>query len=184
MAFRFVKFVKLYTKFTYLSISIYKKKQKNTVYVYTELIKRGHPAKIIDDTFSKLLTPVRDRSSTALESIPFIYTYNSGIKFNKNKITKCLENVKSNKLVQAFWNKRPFVSTRQSDNLQKNFDRSKFNMSLVKHIPEKIVGLFNCSDNRCMLHNNGYINSCKEFTFKVKHGFFTWKYNRSFNCNS
>ena len=35
-----------------------------------------------------------------------------------------------------------------------------------------------------MLHNNGYINSCKEFTFKVKHGFFTWKYNRSFNCNS
>ena len=57
-------------------------------------------------------------------------------------------------------------------------------MSLVKHIPEKIVGLFNCSDNRCMLHNNGYINSCKEFTFKVKHGFFTWKYNRSFNCNS
>ena len=57
-------------------------------------------------------------------------------------------------------------------------------MSLVKHISEKIVGLFNCSDNRCMLHNNGYINSCKEFTFKVKHGFFTWKYNHSFNCNS
>ena len=52
-----------------------------------------------------------------------------------------------------------FVSTRQSDNLQKILTRSKFNMSLVKHIPEKIVGLFNCSDNRCMLHNNGYINS-------------------------
>ena len=61
----------------------------------SELIKRGHPAKIIDDTFSKLLTPVRDRSSTALESIPFIYTYNPGTKFNKNKITKCLENVKT-----------------------------------------------------------------------------------------
>ena len=139
----------------------------------SEIIKRGHPAKIIDDTFSKLLTPVRDRSSTGLESIPFIYTYNPGTKFNKNKITKGLENGKSNKLVQAFWNKRPFVSTRQSDNLQKILTRSKFNMSLVKHIPEKIVGLFNCSDNRCMLHNNGYINSCKEFTFKVKHGFFT-----------
>ena len=129
----------------------------------SELIKRGHPAKIIDDTFSKLLTPVRDRleSITALESIPFIYTYNPGTKFSKNKITKCLENVKSNKLVQEFWNKRPFVSTRQSDNLQKFLARSKVNMSLVKHIPEKIVGLFNCSDNRCMLHNNGYINSCK-----------------------
>ena len=121
----------------------------------SELIKRGHPAKIIDDTFSKLLTPVRDRSSTTLESIPFIYTYNPGTKFNKNKITKCLENVESNKLVQAFWNKRPFVSTRRSDNLQKILTRSKFNMSLVKHIPEKFVGLFNCSDNRCMLHNNG-----------------------------
>ena len=150
----------------------------------SELIKRGHPAKIIDDTFSKLLPPVRDKSSTALESIPFIYTYNPGTRFNKNKITKCLEIVKSNTLVQTFWNKRPFVSTRQSDNIQKNLTRSKFNMSLVKHIPEKIVSLFNCSDNRCMLHNNGYINSCKEFTFKVKHGFFTWKYNRSFNCNS
>ena len=55
----------------------------------SELIKRGYPAKIIDDTFNKLLTPVRDRSSTALESIPFIYTYNPGTKFNKNKITKC-----------------------------------------------------------------------------------------------
>ena len=140
-----------YIQNLHIYLSAYTKKtKKNTVYVYTELIKRGHPAKIIDDTFSKLLTPVRDRSSTALESIPFIYTYNSGIKFNKNKITKCLENVKTNKFVQAFWNKRPFVSTRQSDNLQKNFDRSKFNMSLVKHIPEKIVGLFNCSDNRCV----------------------------------
>ena len=91
----------------------------------SELIKRGHPSKIIDDTFSKLLTPVRDRAPTALESIPFIYTYNPGTKFNKNKITKCLENVKSNKLVQAFWNKRPFVSTRQSDNLKKKFDKIK-----------------------------------------------------------
>ena len=99
----------------------------------SELIKRGHSAKIIDDTFSKLLTPVRDRSSAALESIPFIYTYNPGIKFNKNKITKCLENVKSNKLVQAFWNKRPFVSTRQSDNLQKFLTRSKFNVFRETH---------------------------------------------------
>ena len=114
----------------------------------SELRKRGHPAKITDDTFSKLLTPIRDKSSTALESVPFIYTYHPGTKFNKNKITKCLENVKSNKLVQAFWNKRPFFSTRQSDNLQKILTRSKFNMSLVKHIPEKIVGLFNCTDNR------------------------------------
>ena len=29
--------------------------------------------------------------------MPIIYTYNPGTKFNKNKITKCLENVKSNK---------------------------------------------------------------------------------------
>ena len=64
-----------------------------------------------------------------------------------------------------------FKHSEIKDHLLVHLTRSKFNMSLTKHIPEKIVGLFNYRDNRCMLHNNGYINSCKEFTFNLNMAF-------------
>ena len=89
----------------------------------------------------------------------FIYAFNPNARFPKNKMKNSLTECKGKTVKRVFKTKKPFISTRQSNNLQKLHARAKFE-KIARTISQKAVGLFTCQDKRCRLNNLNYIKPC------------------------
>ena len=76
------------------------------------LIERNHPPQIIDYTFTKCFQPKLDKNED-LEKIIFTRAFNPNHVINLNKLTRSLENIRSNELKQCFQNKTVQLATRQ-----------------------------------------------------------------------
>ena len=108
-------------------------------------------------------------------------TFNPNHVINLNKLTRSLENIRSNELKQCFQNKTVKLATRQPKNLRKILTKAKFERN-PQPSPVKEVGFFPCND--CIYHRCGYFNSCKSFQFKANNKSTIWHYKRYFNCDS
>ena len=127
------------------------------------LIERNYPPEIIDYTFTKCFQPKLNKSKD-LEKIIFTRTFNPNHVINLNKLTRSLENIRSNELKQCFQNKTVKLATRQPKNLRKILTKAKFEEN-PQLPPVKEVGFFPCND--CIYHRCGYFKLCKSFQFKA-----------------
>ena len=144
------------------------------------LIERNHPPEITDYTFTKCFQPKLNNSKD-LEKIIFTRTFNPNHVINLNKLTRSLENIRSNELKQCFQNKTVQLATRQPKNLRKILTKAKFEENPLPS-PVKEVVFFPCND--CIYHGCGYFKPCKYFQFKVNDKSMIWHYKRYFNCDS
>ena len=76
------------------------------------LIERNHPSEIIDYTLTKCFQPKLDKNKD-LEKLIFTRTFNPNHVINLNKVTRSLENIRSDELKQCFQNKTVQLATRQ-----------------------------------------------------------------------
>ena len=161
------------------------------------LLKRNHPEKIINYSFTKSFQPKNNKEENK-EIITFTRTYNPNHNFKYNRFNNCLNNINNCELGESFSNKKVLLTTRQPKNLKNplgflfgnsgcksNFavtNTAKFD--LHPELPNrKPNGLFSCTD--CIYHKNGYIKPCKSFTFKLTNGkSVTWNYNKFFDRDS
>ena len=148
-----------------------------------DLIHRGHPKEIIEESFQKLFSPRNHDIDDMKEMITFVHTYNPNHNFKLNTIVNCLNQINDKKLKQAFENKKIIRSTRNNYNLKQLLTRAKFDLQPLVKQPV-IFGLYPCGDKRCMLHTKGYITVCQSFEFISKGKKITWYYNRKFTCSS
>ena len=141
------------------------------------LIERNHPPEIIDYTFTKCFQPKLNKSKD-LEKIIFTRTFNPNHVINLNKLTRSLENIRSNELKQCFQNKTVQLATRQFKNLRKILTKAKFEENPLPP-PVKEVGFFLCND--CIYHRCGYFRPYKSFQFKANDKSIIWHYKCYFN---
>ena len=158
-------------------------KDTNIAKLKVDLINRGHPINIINQSLSNIFSPHDRTSNNEEELITFVHTHNPNHSFQRKKITNCLNNIQDRQLNNVFKNKKVLVTTRNSRNLKQMLTKAKFELRPVLRQPV-ISGLFPCKDNRCLLHLNGYITSCSSFEFMSKTKKITWTYNRRFTCSS
>ena len=145
------------------------------------LLKRNHPEKIINYSFTKSSQPKNNKEENK-EIITFTRTYNPNHNFNYNRFNNCLNNINNRKLRETFSNKKVLLTKRQPKNLMKMLVTAKFDLHL-ELTNRKPNGLFSCTV--CIYHKNGYIKPCKSFTFKLTNGkSVTWNYNRFLDCDS
>ena len=69
------------------------------------LLKRKHPVKIIDYSFTKLFQP-RKHEENDKNVITFTRTYNPNYQFSFNKFNNCIKNTTNRKLQKAFNDKK------------------------------------------------------------------------------
>ena len=103
-------------------------------------IERNHPPEIMDYTFTKCFQPKQDKNKD-FEKIIFTRTFNPNNVINLNKLTRSLENIRSNELKQCFQNKTVQLATRQFKNLRKILTKAKFEENPLPP-PVKEVGFF------------------------------------------
>ena len=101
------------------------KREKRLSKIKKHLIERNHPPELIDYTFAKCFQPKLDENKD-LEKIIFTRTFNPNHVINLNKLTRILENIRSNELKQCFHNKTVQLATRQPKNLRKILTKAKF----------------------------------------------------------
>ena len=124
------------------------------------LLKRNHPQKIINYSFTKSFQPKNNKEENK-KIITFIRTYHN---FNYNRFNNCLNNINNRGLRETFSNKKILLTTRQPKNLNKMLVTAKFD--LHPELPNrKPNGLFSCTD--CIYHKNGYIKPLKSFTLQM-----------------
>ena len=124
------------------------------------LLKRNHPQKIINYSFTKSFQPKNNKEENK-EIITFIRTYHN---FNYNRFNNCLNNINNRGLRETFSNKKILLTTRQPKNLNKMLVTAKFD--LHPELPNrKPNGLFSCTD--CIYHKNGYVKLLKSFTLQM-----------------
>ena len=111
----------------------------------------------------------------------FTRTFNPNHVINLNKLTRSLENIRSNELKQCFQNKTVQLATRQPKNLRKILTKAKFEENTLPP-SVKEVGFFSCND--CIYHRCGYFKPCKSFQFKVSNKSIIWHYKCYVNCDS
>ena len=81
--------------------------------------------------------------------------------------------------------KKSLLTTRKAKSLQNPLFRAGFDIVPKPISASKGIRLYNGQDERCFLHCCNYINTCKEFIFKLKSGrYYIWKYNHYFDCKS
>ena len=83
---------------------------------------------------------------------------------------------------ETFNNKKLFLTTRYAKSLKKILVKANIDLhpAIKTHNPER---LSSCADH--MYHKNGYIKSCKSFTFNLSNGkAVSWDYKKYFNCES
>ena len=120
------------------------------------LLKRNHPDKIINYSFTKTFQP-KNNNEENKEIITFTRTYNPNHNFN-------YYNINNRELRETFSNKTVLLTTRQPKNLKKMLVTAKFD--LHPELPNrKPNGLFSYTD--CIYHKNGYIKPCKLFTLQM-----------------
>ena len=121
------------------------------------LIKRNHPEKIINYSFTKSFQPKNNKKENK-EIVTFTRTYNPNYNFYYNRFNNCLNNINNQELRKIFSNKKVLLTTREPKNLKKMLVTAKFD--LHPELPNgKLNGLFSCTD--CIYHKNGYIKPCK-----------------------
>ena len=143
------------------------------------LIERNHPPEIIHFTFTKCFQPKLDKNK-GLEKIICTRTFNSNYIINSEKLTRSLENIRSNELKQCFQKKTVQLATRQPKNLRKIRANAKFEENPLP-LPAKEAGFFPCKD--CICQRCGYFKPCKFFQFKANDKPMIWNYKRYFNCD-
>ena len=143
------------------------------------LIERNQPPEMIDYTFTRCFQPKQDKNKDFVKII-FTRTFNPNHVINLNKLTRSIENIRSNELKQCFQNKTVKLATRQPKNLRKILTKAKFEEN-PQPPPVKKVGFFPCND--CIYHRCGYFNSCKSFQFKANDMSMIWHYKRYFKCD-
>ena len=129
---------------------------------------------------TKCFQPKLDENKD-LEKIIFTRTFNPNHVINLNKLTRSLENIRSNELKQCFQNKTVQLATRQPKNLRKILTKAKFEENPLPS-PVKEFGFFPCND--CIYHRCGYFKPCKSFQSKVNDRSMIWRYKRCINCDS
>ena len=144
------------------------------------LLKRNHPEKIINYSFTKSFEPKNNKEENK-EIITFTRTYNPNHNFNYNRFNNCLNNINNRELRETFSNKKVLATTRQSKKLKKMLVTAKFD--LRPELPNrKPNGLFSCT--ACIYRKNGYIKPCKSLTFKLANGkSVNWNYNKFLDCD-
>ena len=130
------------------------------------LLKRKHPEKIIDYSFTKLFQP-RKHENNDKNVITFTRTCNPNYQFAFNKFKNCIKNTTNRELQKAFNDKNILLTTRQPKKLRNLLVRAKFETKTIPKSP-KLTGLFLCSN--CVYHKAGYIIPCSSFSFKLTNG--------------
>ena len=128
------------------------------------LLKRNHPEKIINYSFTKSFQPKSNKEENK-EIITFTRTYNPNHNFDYNRFNNCLNNINNCELRETFSKKKVLLTTRQPKNLKKMLVTAKFDLH-----PEL---------------SNKKPNGLFSFTFKLINGkSVTWNYNKFFDCDS
>ena len=120
------------------------------------LLKRKHPEKIIDYSFTKLFQP-RKHGHNHKNVITFTRTYNPNHHFSFNKFKNRNKNTRNRELQKVFNDKKILLTTRQSKKLRNLLLWAKFETKTILISP-KLTGLFSCSN--CVYHKAGYIIPC------------------------
>ena len=145
------------------------------------LLKRKHPEKIIDYSFTKLFQP-RKHKNNDKNVITFTRTYSPNHQFSFKKFNNCITNTTNSELQKAFNDKKILFTTRQPKKLRNLLVQAKFETKTIPKSP-KLTGLFLCSN--CVYHKAGYIIPCSSFSFKLTNGkTITWTYKNYFSCDS
>ena len=141
------------------------------------LLKRKHPEKIIDYSFTKLFQP-RKHKNNDKNVITFTRTYSPNHQFSFKKFNNCITNTTNSELQKAFNDKKILFTTRQPKKLRNLLVQAKFETKTIPKSP-KLTGLFLCSN--CVYHKVGYIIPCSSFSFKLTNGkTITWTYKNYF----
>ena len=74
------------------------------------LLKRNHPEKIINYSFTKSFQPKNNKEENK-EIITFTRTYNPNHNFNYNRFNNCLNNINNQELCETFSNKKVLLTT-------------------------------------------------------------------------
>ena len=77
------------------------------------LLKRNHPEKIINYSFTKSFQPKNNKEENE-EIITFTRTYNPNHNFNYNRFNNCLNNINNRELRETFSNKKILLTTRNT----------------------------------------------------------------------
>ena len=88
------------------------------------LLKRNHPEKIINYSFTKSFQPKNNKEENK-EIITFTRTYNPNHYFNYNRFINCLNNINNRELRETFSNKKVLLTTRQPKKFKENVSYSK-----------------------------------------------------------
>ena len=88
------------------------------------LLKRNHPEKIINYSFTKSFQPKNNKEEN--KEITFTRKYNPNHNFNYNRFNNCLNNINNRELRETFSNKKVLLTTRQPKNLKKMLVTAKF----------------------------------------------------------
>ena len=91
------------------------------------LLKRNHPEKIINSSFTKSFQPKHNREENK-EIITFTRTCKPNHNFNDNRLKNCLNNINNQELRETFSNKKVLLTTRQPKNLKKMLVTAKFDL--------------------------------------------------------
>ena len=114
------------------------------------LLKRKHPEKIINYSFTKSFRPKSNKEENK-EIVTFTRKYNPNHNCDYNRFNNCLSNINNRELRETFNNKKVLLTTRQPNNLKKMLVTAKFD--LHSELPNrKPNGLFSCTD--CIYHKN------------------------------
>ena len=114
-------------------------------------------------TFTKCFQPKLDKNKD-LEKIIFTRTFNPNHVIDLNKLTRSLENIRSNELKQCIENKTVQLETRQPKNLLKILTKAKFEENAL---PPSVKEVGFSPYNDCVYDRCGYFKSRKSFAFKA-----------------
>ena len=106
-------------------------------------------------TFTKCFQPKLDKNKD-LEKIIFTRTFNPNHVIDLNKLTRSLENIRSNELKQCIENKTVQLETRQPKSLLKILTKKNLRKTLYPLLLKKLV-FFPC--NNCIYHICGFFKS-------------------------
>ena len=149
------------------------------------LLKRNHPEKIINFSFTKSFQPKNNKEENE-EMVTITRTYNLNQNFNYNCFINCF-NVNNQEHPSTFSNKKVLLTKRQRKKRKKNVIKKMLfaaKFDLHPQLPHRKPNrLFSSTD--CIYHKNGYIKPCKSFTFKLTNGIsVTSNYNKFFDDDS
>ena len=141
------------------------------------LVRCYFPDNRISDALEKLCSP--PMKASVVEHLSFTHTFNPKIPPDLQLIGKCLDDLESPEMRNAFSNTKPLCATRQPKNTLKMLVQGRFSLapSLVPPIP--ILGHPLCGI--CKLCILGFIIPATEVVLRRGN---RWTYRRLFTCNS